>query len=58
MRKATAADIGQNNAVVGVGSMDDLTVPDIYPNVTLMPESKPPAFRDVSIVPLSVAFSS
>ena len=26
--------------------MDDLTVPDIYPNVTLMPERKPRRFGD------------
>jgi len=44
--EAAAADLGQNHAVVGIGGMDDLTVPDIYPDVTLMPESQTRRFGE------------
>ncbi len=46
MGEAAAADLGQNHAVVGIGGMDDLTVPDIYPDVTLMPESQTRRFGE------------
>ena len=46
MGEAAAVDLGQNHAVVGIGGMDDLTAPDIYPDVTLMPESQPRRFGE------------